>query len=162
MLFLQEPSKSNQYLSEHIQLLCDSLRLLTGRELIPPEQAGSDAAKFLYFAPFVVVSHDNSRDPLFNYGNRVALDLFEMSWAEFTQLPSRKSAEPPNREMRSQLLQEVATKGYIDHYAGIRISKSGKRFWIEDVTVWNLVDEQGSYQGQAATYGQWKFIESES
>jgi hypothetical protein len=159
MSFLQEPSKSNGYLSDHVKLLCDSLRSLTGRELIPPEHQGTDAAKFLYFAPFVVVSHNNRSDPIFNYGNRVALDLFEMSWAEFTVLPSRQSAEPPNREMRSQLLQSVSTRGYVDHYAGMRISKSGKRFWIDDVTVWNLVDAQGTYQGQAATCNQWKFIE---
>jgi hypothetical protein len=156
-----EPCISNQYLSDHVQLICDSLRTLTGRELFPSADQGMDAAKYLYFAPFVVVSHDRSPEPIFNYGNRVAQDLFEMSWTEFTMLPSRQSAEPPNQEMRSQLLQEVATKGYIDHYSGIRISKNGKRFWIEDGTIWNLVDAQGNYQGQAATFDQWKFIEAE-
>lgn len=39
---------------------------------------------------------------------------------------------------------------------GLRIAKSGRRFRIENVTVWDLLDENGVLHGQAATYRQWR------
>ena len=41
-------------------------------------------------------------------------------------------------------------------YQGLRISKSRRRFWIEDVTVWQLIDEQGTLHGQGAIYRRWR------
>jgi len=40
----------------------------------------------------------------------------------------------------------------VDGYSGMRIAKSGKRFMITDATVWNLIDERGLPQGQAAVF----------
>jgi len=91
-----------------------------------------------------------SADPIFNFGNRAALNLFEYSWDEFIQLPSRLSAKPLAREARQQLLDTVNRQGYIDNYSGIRVSASGKEFMIENAVVWNIVDKQGVYCGQAA------------
>jgi hypothetical protein len=153
-----DPCEDNWYLADHIQLLRTSFHQLTGRNLIDPNLSERDAAKSLYFAPCVLVSHNTAADPIFNYGNRTALDLFELSWTDFTTLPSRKSAEIPDQAARSQLLQEVATKGYIDHYAGIRIASSGRRFQIDGAVVWNLRDQQGVYRGQAATFSTWKYL----
>ena len=147
-----EPRAQNSYLAAHINLLCTSLKRLTGRDLIDPHLSDGDAAKAIFEAPFIVVSHDTAADPVFNYANQTALDLFEMTWAEFTSLPSRQSAEPPTQAERAQLLEQVLTQGYVDHYAGIRISKTGRRFRIQNVTVWNLMDNQDCYQGQAAVY----------
>lgn len=162
MTALPEPSPQNQYLVDHINLLRRSFRHYVGRDLISADLSDIDAARKIFDAPFVVVSHDSAPDPIFTYGNKTALDLFEMSWQEFTALPSRKSAEPPNREERAQLLAAVSSQGYIENYRGIRISKSGKRFWIEQVTVWNLIDQdrycQDRYCGQAAVYSQWKDV----
>ena len=115
-------------------------------------------AKALYHAPFAVVSHDTADDPIFNYANKKAMELFEMDWQTITQLPSRKSAEPVNRDERERLLAEVAEHGYIDDYSGIRISASGRQFRIEGATVWNLVDRQGGYAGQAAIFSNWLFV----
>jgi hypothetical protein len=56
------------------------------------------------------------------------------------------------------LLAEVAAHGFIDNYSGIRISKMGRRFRIEQATVWNLVNESGEAQGQAATFRQWTWV----
>ncbi len=69
-----------------------------------------------------------------------------MTWEKFTSLPSRKSAELPNREERAQILAEVSSKGFIDNYSGVRISHTGKRFRIERATVWNLRDRGGNYK----------------
>ena len=77
---------------------------------------------------------------------------FEYSWDELIGMPSRLSAEAPNRAERDALLSAVARDGYARGYRGLRIAKSGRRFWIEDVTVWNVLDADGQPCGQAATY----------
>jgi len=46
----------------------------------------------------------------------------------------------------------------IDDYAGVRISKHGRRFMIEQATVWNLIDGHGKYCGQAAMFGVWRML----
>jgi hypothetical protein len=73
----------------------------------------------------------------------------------FTRLPSRFSAEAPVREERARLLARVSRDGYIDDYSGVRIASSGRRFRIEQATVWNLVDADRSIHGQAATFAHW-------
>ena len=155
---MTSPNPSNAFLADHAELLCDSYRKLTGRELIKPSGDRVEMAKALYHAPFAVVSHDTADDPIFNYANKKAMELFEMDWQTITQLPSRKSAEPVNRDERERLLAEVAEHGYIDDYSGIRISASGRQFRIEGATVWNLVDRQGGYAGQAAIFSNWLFV----
>jgi hypothetical protein len=73
-----------------------------------------------------------------------------------TRLPSRLSAEAPNRAERQGLIEAVARDGYATGYRGLRIAKSGRRFWIEDVTMWQLADATGVVRGQAATYRRWQ------
>ena len=151
-----EPSESNAFLADHVRLLRESLRRLTGMELCDPAMDDGQAARAVYVAPFVVVSHDTAADPVFNYANKAALDLFGMTWDEFTSLPSRQSAETPDRAERARLLAEVTSKGFIGNYAGVRISKSGRRFRIVNATVWNLADADGTPRGQAAMFAKWE------
>jgi hypothetical protein len=153
---LPYPSACNGFLSAHIHLLCTSYRCLTGRNLVDPDLDEREAARHLFEAPFVLLSHNAEADPILTYGNRTALDLFELDWDRLTRMPSRLTAEAPDREERARLLAEVAAKGYIDHYSGVRVSASGRRFLIEGAVVWNLIDQQGLYRGQAATFGSWR------
>ena len=126
----------------------DSLLRLTGRDLFDGLAIGDDVTQAVFDAPYALVSHDTSDDPVFVYGNALALRLFELSWDDFTALPSRLSAESE----RDQLLSRVTADGYIDDYTGVRISSTGRRFLINDAVVWNLVDDSGTYQGQAALF----------
>jgi len=132
-----------------LDLIATSYRRLTGRELAAP---AADIAHTLWTAPRAIVAHDRQADPVFFFGNRVALDHFEMPFEHFTALPSRLSAEPILREERQALLDQVARNGFADNIAGIRISATGRRFYIERATVWNLIDEHGHMHGQAATF----------
>jgi hypothetical protein len=142
------------------ELLTGSYERLLGRSLIPPEKANQNAARWLYeAAPFCVLAHNTARDPVFIYGNKMAQACFEYSWDELTSLPSSLSAEEVTREERQQLLNQVRQNGFATAYRGLRIAKSGRRFWIEDVTVWQLVDPQGILHGQAAIYRQWRDAE---
>ncbi|QQL45200.1 MEKHLA domain-containing protein [Sulfuriroseicoccus oceanibius] len=153
------PSSANQFHTNHIQNLVRSFKELTGRDLIDPSLSPEEAARWLFEeAPFMVASHDGGGDPVLTYGNRTALELFEMTWDEFTSTPSRFTAEPPNRDERAELLRQVTENGFIDNYSGIRISKTGRRFRIQRATVWNVTDTNGNPAGQAATFSNWEWL----
>jgi hypothetical protein len=152
------PCPANDFLSPHVRLLRNSLRRLTGRELAEAALDDAAAAKSAWEAPFVLLSHDAQADPVFTYGNRTALELFEMTWDQLVSTHSRFSAEAPNREERARLLAEVNAHGFIDDYSGIRISRSGRRFVIDHATVWNLLDDEGTRIGQAAMFSEWRFL----
>ena len=81
-----------------------------------------------------------------------------MDWQQFTQLPSRLSAEPVAVAEREAMLAEAKRKGYISDYNGVRISSTSKRFIIKDAILWNIYDSAGTYQGQAATFKEWEFL----
>ncbi len=136
-----------------LNLVVNSFYRLTGRRLI--DSSHPDLWRACWSAPRVIVAHGNQADPVFSYGNQLALSCFELDFAAFTQLPSRYSAEPLLREERDALLARVHERGFIDDYAGVRISASGRRFRIEQATVWNLFDEHGQAHGQAATFERW-------
>jgi hypothetical protein len=118
-----------------------------------------DPAAALWAAPRAIVAHGTEPDPIFFYGNATALALFELPFAQFTQLPSRLSAEPVHRDERARLLDRVARDNFIDDYAGIRISSTGRRFRIEQATVWNLIHAAGAIHGQAATFDCWTMLD---
>ena len=158
MVFMDFPSEKNSFLIEHVRDLRNSYRQLVLKELMPDIQSDEQFARQLFHAPFAVVSHDTASDPVFNYANLKALELFELSWKDFTCLPSRLSAELVNQAERERLLAEVTDKGYIDHYEGVRISSTGKRFLIKNAVVWNLLDKHQRYKGQAAWFDQWTFL----
>lgn len=152
------PSDANDFLAEHVELMVESFEHLLGRSIMANAIKAESLAKQLYHAPFVLLSHDTNAEPVFNYANAKGLELFELSWEELTQLPSRLSAEPINQDERAKLLAQVTAHGFIDNYEGIRISKTGKRFKIRDAVVWNLIDADGVYQGQAACFSNWTFL----
>lgn len=130
-----------------LSLIVESYQRLTGKPLIVEFDPLA-----LWHAPCAILAHGTEEDPLFFYGNRCALNLFEMSSDEFVCMPSRRSAEPLAREARVALLEKVTKQGFVSGYSGMRITKSGTRLMITDVTIWNLVDAAGEYHGQAAAF----------
>ena len=154
-----EPGPANRYQVAHAEWLRCTYRALTGRDLLDPTLSPEAAAEALFHAPFVVLSHDAASDPILTYGNRQALELFELTWEELIQMPSCLTAEAPDRAERARLLAAVAEQGYIDDYSGVRISRAGRRFAIARATVWNLTDEAGRLCGQAAMFRDWRDLE---
>lgn len=139
-----------------IRWLLDSYGFWLKRELIDRTGTLEEQSERLFVAPFVVASHTNAEDPILNYGNRQALELWEGNWEEFTSTPSRLTAEPVNQPERARMLDRVATHGFITDYQGIRISRSSRRFLVQQATVWNILDDHGAIQGQAATFSHWQ------
>lgn len=155
---LHAPGATNQWLASHVALLLESHTRLTGRPLLPAGTDPASQAQKIFEAPFAVLSHGLEADPLFNYANRTALDLFELDWAALIAMPSRASAEPLKQDERARLMQRVLDTGYIDDYSGVRIARSGRRFIIENATVWNVLDADNRLHGQAATFATWRWL----
>lgn len=144
------------HMRARIDLIASSYRRLTGRDLVAPT---ADMAAALWAAPRVIVAHGTEPDPIFFFGNLTALARFATTLDAFTAMPSRLSAEPLQRAARQALLDRVARDGFIDDYAGVRISASGRRFRIEQAVVWNLAGTDGAVHGQAATFERWTELE---
>lgn len=153
------PWQSAEWIT-HTQCLLDSYRRWLGSDLIARDGSPIEQSRLLFEAGFVVVSHGRQADPILNYGNQTALELWEMDIAALTCTPSRLTAEPQHRDERARLLERTTRHGYVDDYQGVRISSTGKRFFIERAVVWNVVDEQGQHIGQAATFSEWRFLEA--
>jgi hypothetical protein len=138
---------------EFFALLTRSYARLVGSPLVAE---GRGPAWLYHEAPFAVVAHNTEADPRFIYANEAAQACFEYPWHEFVQLRSRFSAEAPNRFERQRLLRTVVEKGFVTGYSGLRISRSGRRFWIQDGVIWQLMNEIGISFGQAAVFRSWR------
>lgn len=135
-----------------LALIAESFARLTGRSLLQGAAVSADA---LWNAPCAILAHGTEPDPVFFYGNRLTLELFEVTAKQLLRMPSRLSAETLDRAERARLLDQVSRYGVIEDYAGVRISATGRRFRIERATVWNLIDGSGAMHGQAAAFDHW-------
>lgn len=153
-----EPWRDHGWM-HHTQVLLASYRRWLGTDLLASTGSLEGDARALFEASWVVVSHGTQADPVLNYGNRVALELWEIDIPTLLRTPSRLTAEPLHRDERARLLERTTLNGYVDDYRGIRVSTTGRRFQIERATVWNLLDSTGRYVGQAATFAEWTPLE---
>ncbi|GBF81586.1 MEKHLA domain-containing protein [Aphanothece sacrum] len=148
---------------QRTQLILSSFEYWLGHSLFQekglPEIKASpeDIAKQLFEVPVIVASDGTENDPILNYGNQKALETWELSWEEFTKIPSRKTAELVEQEERDRLLAETTAKGFC-YFSGIRITSTGKRFKINNGIVWNVIDEQQNYKGKAVVYSDFYFL----
>jgi hypothetical protein len=150
---------SNPNNPDFFELLTGSFSRLLGQPLLAPNRG----PEWLYGnASFVVLAHSGGNDPKFVYANVAAQKQFGYTWSEFTNLPSRLSAGPEAIADRELVLDAVTRAGFIRNYRGVRVKKSGKEFWIENATIWQLRDIHGNDHGQAATIPTWTDVKEES
>ena len=140
------------------QALLDSYTRRLGQELVSRAGSTLEQSELLFRAPFVVVAHGTEDDPILNYANQLAIDLWETDLETLLQTPSRLTAEPLHRDERARMLQRTREQGYIDDYQGIRITTTGRRFLIRKAIVWNVDDGCGVALGQAATFAAWEWL----
>lgn len=134
------------------ELILSSYRHWTGQALTP---ARDDVDWTYAHAPFALLAHGSQAEPLFIYANLAAQRLFEYSLEQMLGLPSYLSAPQAQREARSALLRQVERDGLVRDYRGLRVSRTGRRFWIERTTVWKLLDGAGRSAGLAALIPDW-------
>ncbi len=143
---------------KHIKNILRSYQNLTGLSLLPPLLNPDNLTAYFDQVDFALLSHGDEPDPILNYGNKMAMELWEMPPEEFLRTPSKKTAEAPLRAEREKLLQQVNSTGFISDYRGVRISKTGKRFEIKQATIWNIFDENNAKVGQAAMFDNYTFL----
>lgn len=136
-------------------VILESYESVLGHPLIARTGNRLEDARRLYVAPFAVLAHATQADPILDYGNAIAISLWETTPEALIATPSRLTAEPSLREARERFMAEVAKTGFVKDYEGVRISAKGRRFLIRNVTVWNLIGSEGRPAGQAATFDQW-------
>lgn len=110
---------------------------------------------------YYLVSHAFIRsEAILVYGNANALSLWEMSIEDFRGTPSKYTAEEDLRSEREKMLKIAAQQNYYQGYHGVRISATGKRFYIKDVCVFNVFDIQkpNSVVGQAALFKKIQYL----
>ena len=139
----------------HSQILLGSFHRCLGRHLIVRSGDAADEALRLFGSSFAVLSHGTEADPILNYANRTALQLWELSTEQLVMTPSRLTAEPVNREARQRFLQQANRQGFVEGYEGVRISARGRRFLIQNAIIWNVTSGEGAPLGQAATFDRW-------
>lgn len=140
-----------------VKYILDSYESVIGKPLIKRSTAAEDF-KDVNDGKFALLAHNNLNDPIFMYGNEFALHLWEISFNDFVKMPSRLSAEEDLRSVRAAMLNAVDAKNYYDAYEGTRVSTSGKKFKIKNVTVWNVFDEHKNKIGQAAYFKSVEFL----
>jgi hypothetical protein len=141
-------------IQQQTDLILSSYERLLGKRL-----HDSCDAKSLYEADFIVLSHDGKEEPCFTYANKASQELWCISWNDFIGLPSKYSAEEGERQGRDKLLKGVQENGFAAGCTAIRVDSNGRRFFIENLAVWNLLDDVGNRIGQAATYQDWYYLD---
>lgn len=116
------------------RLVNDSYRIATGSDL-PQQPALAHGA-----------------DHRITWVNDAAARLWERSPQRFVGIPSRWTALPDDRTARAHAL---AGEGVIRGYSGVRVSATGRRFVIEDATIWPVLRD-AHVVGQAATFASWR------
>ena len=109
----------------------------------------------LFACGFPVLAHDGGPEPKLTYANAAALGLWDAPWDELVGLPSRLTAPTAEQAERSLALNKAKSEDAIEGYSGIRISRKGRRFMIQNARIWTLWDEQQQACGQAASFSNW-------
>ena len=142
-------------------LLLQSHQRAFGRSLIaigqpdPPQRLISQA---LFACGFPVLAHGTGNDPKLTYANAAALQLWDSCWSDLIGMPSRLTAPETERAERSNALGQAKRLDAVKNYRGIRISREGRRFMINNAKIWTLWDGDGQVCGQAASFSTWWWI----
>ena len=112
----------------------------------------------LFACGFPVLAHDGSPEPKLTYANAAALGLWDAPWDDLVGLPSRLTAPAAEQAERSLALSKAKREDAIEGYSGIRISRKGRRFMIQNARIWTLWDQHQHACGQAASFSNWWWI----
>jgi hypothetical protein len=157
---LGPPGESNDYHAPFIARVVESFHHVTGGDLV--REAGLDPkalGRSAWLGEFALLTHRGDDKAVLNYGNRFALALWEMDWDSFTATPSADTAPRGASAARDLLMEKVARESFVTGYEGERVSRTGRRFLIEDVTVWRLLGDKGDSFGMAAFFRRFRYLE---
>ena len=156
---LAAPVHENNYQAAFIRRVIDSFARATGKSLIhqsgiDPEAPGRSA----WLGNFALLTHRGDPGATLNYGNAFALRLWEYDWNSFVSTPSAATAPEEASESRDAAMKKVALDNFVSGYSGARISRTGRRFLIQDVTIWRLMDDAGGSFGVGAFFRRYRYF----
>lgn len=144
---LAAPGEENDFQGAFVQKVLASHLRATGLPLLH-----SLTAREIWFGDFALLTHRGDPRAMLNYGNTFALGLWECDWEQFTATPSSATAPDDDRAAREQMMQQVGRDGFVSGYEGRRVSRTGRPFLIQEVTIWRLLEENGESFGIAAFF----------
>lgn len=151
----------------HIKYLHRSVLDLTGRGIfermnVDLNEESSDADIYKSICRndrYVLISHGDQKDPVYNFGNSACLQAFGRSWDNLTSMPSRLCVVSKSQDeaLRIELMYNVTNYGYVDGaYRGYRVRGDRSLIKLTECCVWNCYDNDEQYIGQAALFDQEK------
>ena len=156
---LAAPGEGNNYHAAYVARLAASFAHVTGRSLIAEARLDpADVGRSAWLGDFALLSHRGGPDAVLNYGNAFALRLWDYDWDSFITVPSAATAPSAVTPARDLLMQKVHHDNFVSGYCGERVSRTGRRFMIEDVTVWRLLEEAGGCFGMAAFFKRYRYL----
>ena len=148
---LAVPGAENDFQNAFVQAVLASHLRVVGKPLLVG-LSGRD----VWSGDFALLTHRGDAQAVLNYGNRFALDLWECDWGQFIATPSSATAPQEGRAARQAMMEQVVRTGFVTGYDGARVSRTGRLFLIQDVTIWRLVDETGESFGIAAFFRRYR------
>lgn len=148
---LAMPGEENDFHDAFVQKVLASHLRVVGRPLLDG-LSGRD----VWSGDFVLLTHRGDPEAILNYGNAFALRLWACDWQQFTATPSSATAPQEGRAERAAMMQQVVRDGFVAGYEGRRVSRTGRPFLIQDVTIWRLLEENGESFGIAAFFRQYR------
>lgn len=142
-------------------MLLHSHQRAFGRPLIAATQPAPSKrllCQELFTCGFPVLAHGTEDDPKLSYANAAALQLWETHWDELIGMPSRLTAPESERAERSSALGQAQRLDAVQNYRGLRISRQGRQFMINNARIWTLWDTEKRACGQAACFSDWDWI----
>lgn len=108
-----------------------------------------DLSLKLYHAPFLVFSVDNSESPRYNYLNYRAQQAFEINRESIDNFYMIDSVPEQLQGSLLGFAQHIRKTGKFANYNGLRMSKSGIQFRLNNAFVWSLFTQDDNYEGIA-------------
>lgn len=133
--------------------ILDSYRRLLGRELLPRSGDATEDARRLFDLPLAVLAHDTAPQPRLDWANRAAAMAFDATPESLLGRPSAATTPADAVADRGKLFEALARDRFVTGYSGVRVSLTGRRFVIDDVTVFEVTDADGRPAGHAAVIG---------
>jgi hypothetical protein len=156
---LTAPSEENDYQSAFVTQVVESFARVTGKSLIEEAGLGRDGlGRKVYFGDFALLCHRGDAQAILNYGNAFTLALWDCDWNTFVSTPSGATAPEQASGSRDLLMKKVNQNNFVTRYSGPRISRAGRLFLIQDVTVWRLIDATGGSFGVGAFFRRYRYL----
>ena len=156
---LDRPAARNHFHQAFIARIAEAFTRVTGTDFeeetgLPRGNLGEGA----WSGDFALLTHRGDQQATLNYGNATALRLWECGWEEFVGLPSVATAPAEAVEARADMMQRVARDGFVRGYGGVRISRKGRLFRIENGIVWRLLEAAGESFGVGAFFSDYRYL----